>query len=269
MTYGFLGAGNMAGAIIRSALKAKTAQPADIYIYDKSDDISDALSLSAGVIKTYSYKELTEKSDILFIAVKPQVGRELLPEISALIQARNPIIVSMMAGISIEKIESWLGFKPRLIRMMPNINAEICEGVTAVTTCSVLPDDLRAVCDMLSASGMITTLEERYFPVFTALASSSPAFTCLYIDSLSRAAVRMGLDKSTALSIAAQAVIGTAKMLLETDIPPHTLVDRICSPGGMTIEGVCELSDLGFESAIVRAVNACVAKDKVLLEKQS
>jgi pyrroline-5-carboxylate reductase len=107
-------------------------------------------------------------------------------------------------------------------------------------------------------------MEEKFFGIFTAMASNSPAFTYLFIDSLARGAQKLGMNKKLALEIAARAVYGSAKMLIETGEHPHELIDKVSSPGGSTVEGICVLSEEGFEASLVKAVEACVNKDKIL-----
>lgn len=265
MNFGFLGSGNMASAIVKGMVNAGFAEPERILIYDISDANSDRLCAATGVVKVKSREELIKNSDYLFIAVKPQVCHELLPEIKDIIKKYAPVVVSMAAGVSIEKIESHLGYAPPIIRMMPNINAVINESVTAVCANSKVAEaDFRTVSDLLCVIGEIIPVEERYFGIFTAMASNSPAFTYLFLDSLARGAQKLGMNKKLALETAARAVIGSAKMLLESGEHPQELIDKVASPGGSTIEGICVLSELGFDSALVKAVEECVNKDKCL-----
>jgi len=265
MNYGFLGAGNMASAIVKGMIKSGFTESGNITIYDTSKDAMATLAQAAGVRTSKSYNALIKASNYLFLAVKPQVLRGLLPEIKDTAKKHNPVIISMAAGVQICDIETLLDAKPPIIRMMPNINALIGESVTAVcSNAAAGEDDLKNIAGLLSAIGQTIFIEERYFGVFTAMASNSPAFTYLFLDSLARAGVLFGMDKKTALQTAARAVIGSCKMLLETDLHPYELIDRVTSPGGSTIEGLCALSEYGFENAVVKAVTACVNKDKAL-----
>jgi len=265
MEFGFLGAGNMASAIVKGMVHSDFVHPAQIFIYDVSDAAMDKLSEATGVCKVKSAEELIEASKYLYLALKPQVCREFLPKIKESVKKRDPVVISMAAGLTIERIEGFLGFKPKLIRIMPNINALINESVTAVCrNDKVSEDDFRMVTDLLAVIGQTIPIEENYFGIFTAMASNSPAFTYLFIDSLARAAQKLGMNKATALQVAARAVIGSAKMLLETGEHPHELIDKVSSPGGTTIEGVCVLSESGFESAVIKAVESCVNKDAAL-----
>lgn len=265
MKFGFLGSGNMASAIVKGMVNSGYAEPKNILIHDISDAAADSLCVMTGVFKVKSAEELIVGSDILFIAVKPQICHEILPELKEVIKKHMPVIVSMAAGVSIGKLESHLGFKPPIVRMMPNINATINESVTAVCSNSKVSEhDFKIVTDALTVIGQTIPVEERYFGIFTAMASNSPAFTYMFIDSLARGAQKLGMNKKLAVEIAARAVMGSAKMLIETGQHPHELMDKVASPGGSTIEGICVLSEAGFDSAVVKAVEACVNKDKSL-----
>ncbi|GHU78289.1 pyrroline-5-carboxylate reductase [Clostridia bacterium] len=205
------------------------------------------------------YDELLLDADFFIIAVKPAVCRSLLSSFAGKVKG---VAVSIAAGITTDTLGGYLGDVP-IIRVMPNINAQIGESVSAICRNDRVSDaDFEKAKTIFSQIGSINELDEKFFPIFSTLASCSPAFTYLYIDSLARAAQKLGMSKRESINIAAKAVAGSAKMLLYTDRHPHDMIDSVCSPAGTTIEGLCKLSELGFENAVVRAFEACVNKDK-------
>ena len=148
---------------------------------------------------------------------------------------------------------------------MPNINAAVGEAVSAFCgNKNATEKDLAFAENMCKSFGTAVSLPEKHFPLFGVIGGSSPAFAYMFIDSLARAAVKNGMPKNQALEICAQAVLGSAKMILESKEHPMELADKVCSPGGTTIEGVLSLRENGFEAAVARAVQAAVEKDKLL-----
>ena len=166
---------------------------------------------------------------------------------------------------TIAVIEGMLGAGLPIVRVMPNINAKVGEALSAYCGNEQVADDQYAtVVSVLEAIGEAIAIEEKFFPLFSAMAGCSPAFHLLYIDAIARAGVKYGLPKDTSLKIAAQAVLGTVRLLQETGEHPAALIDQVCSPGGTTIEGVCALKDNGFESAVMQAIKASLEKDLLL-----
>ena len=152
-----------------------------------------------------------------------------------------------------------------IVRVMPNVNAQALMS-TSCFTCSenVTDEEKEVVKTMFGEVGSIVEIEEHQFAVFTAVGCASPAFTYIYIDALARAGVKWGLPKDVALDIASSSVLGSAKMVMESDKHPFGLMDEVCSPGGTTIEGVCQLQDNNFMSTVEKAVSAVIEKDMSL-----
>jgi len=263
---GFIGSGNMGGAIFKGFIKNNAVKAEDIYIYRLSKEKLMKDADEYGINAAQSYSELISKTDCIIMAVKPNVLRNLLTEISAYIN--NKLIVSIAAGVEIAEIEKLLGFKAPIIRVMPNINAEICMSATAYC-CNdmVSSEQIEFITSIFNKIGMTAEIEEDKFAIFSAIAGCSPAYVYLFIDSLAKGAQKLGMNKKQALKIAAYAALGSSKMLIDSDMHPCELADRVCSPGGTTIEGLCTLEDYRFESALVKAVEASVKKDKILSGK--
>lgn len=265
MKLGFIGAGNMGGAILRGFINQKIIAAQDIYVIRKNKELLNKMAGDLGIVPCTDYKELIENCDIVFMAVKPVMFKEILNDISADLNKYKPLLVSMAAGLEISDIEKMADYTGAIIRIMPNINAEIAMSATAYCgnkACS--QENLATIENLFSTIGLATAVAEGLFPVFTGIAGCSPAFVYMFIDGLARGAVKNGMNKKQALEISAQAVLGSAAMFLKSNQHPFELVDKVCSPGGTTIAGVCELQEYRFDSALVSAVDATIKKDKEL-----
>ena len=268
MKTGFIGSGNMAGAIIKGAVK-NGINPKDIYTYDLDYSKVSEIANSCGIIATTSNEQILDECEIIVLAVKPHLINGVLENCRDKINTEKHVLVSIAAGTSIEMLESFADIKNiPVVRIMPNINAMALESMTSICRNSRVNDEkYEYVKDLFSKVGRVMELEENFFGIFGALAGSSPAFSYLFIDSLAKAAHKAGLPKAKALEIAAQTVLGSAAMLLASDKHPWELIDSVCSPGGTTIEGICTLEDNGFQAAIVKCLDACMAKDALIMEK--
>lgn len=263
MKIGFIGAGNMAGAIVKGLVVSGMIEPKNISVFDIDKDRTKALSKEFGVAVSRSESSLIGDNDVVVLAVKPFVLDTLLPKVSRALEKKNPLLVSIAVGKTLRYIEDLLSYSPALIRVMPNINAKVGGAMSAVCkNDKVNADQLQTVLDIFSCVGGVIELNESQFSTFAAVAASSPAFTYMYIDALARSGVKNGMSKAQALKIAAQSVLGSAKMILESDEHPWALADQVCSPGGTTIEGVASLQTSGFEAAVINAIDAVIAKDK-------
>ncbi|MGN0522505.1 MAG: pyrroline-5-carboxylate reductase [Eubacterium sp.] len=264
MSIGFIGCGNMASAIIKGITANKTVIGDKIFVYDIYAPALDNAVKTFGAEKCANEAEAAQKSDIVILAVKPNILQSVLEKISEYVNS-DTLIISIAAGKSINFISSYLKEGSKIVRVMPNINAKVSEAISAYCCNSnVSENDKKEVERLLSGIGKVISLDESYFPLFGVLGGCSPAFVYMFIDALARAGVKNGMKKDDALKIAAQAVYGSAKMILESDNHPWDLIDKVCSPGGTTIEGVTSLQSDGFESAIHNAVDKVLDKDKRL-----
>lgn len=265
MKIGFIGAGNMASAIIKGVINSQLIAPQNIYAFDICQDKLCALSENLKINACENESAVIDNSDIVVLAVKPNVFQTLLPKIGDSLNKNNSLIVSIAAGKTIGFIESLLNFDAKIVRIMPNINATVGEAMSAYCSNSLVSeDDMKFIAEFCSSFGKAVSLPETQFPIFGVIAGCAPAFSYMFIDSLARAAVKNGMQKKTALEIAAQTVLGSAKQIAESDVHPWELVDRVCSPGGTTIEGVASLQENEFESSVQKAVDASFEKDKRL-----
>lgn len=264
MAIGFLGAGNMASAIIRG-LCAHGWNGSEIFAYDTDGDKLKALQETCGIQVVGSPEELPALTTTLVVAVKPQVLSVALPPLREQLQKWRPLVLSIAAGTTLDTLSSLTGGNLPLCRVMPNLCATVGAAVSAFCVSSLVTAEQKAlITRLLNAFGTALELPEHQFSIFSALGGCSPAFTLLYIDALAEAGVRGGLPKSQALEVAAQAVYGAAKLLQESGEHPRTLIDRVCSPAGTTIEGLSALQHAGFEAAVMDAAQKSCDRDRQL-----
>lgn len=262
MKIGIIGAGNMASALLEGFLTSEIAAPTDICISDK-DEKKLSVWKTKGVCTTDNNDEVLEFADVVVFAVKPNILPLVLKDAGK--RTDNKIYISIAAGFSIEKIESYLGNKARIVRVMPNTPALVRCGMSVVCFNKNADNEASEIVKKLFSSvGEVVFLEEKFMNSATAVHSCSPAFVYMMIDAMADAGLKYGIDKKSALLLAAKAVEGSAKMVLESNELPNKLKDNVCSPGGATIEGVLELEKNGFKSDIQSAIKACVEKAEKL-----
>lgn len=265
MKIGFIGTGNMANAMIKGMLNAETVTAQNIFAFDIDSAKLLMCAEKYGINSAASANEITDKCSAVFIAIKPADFPNLLKQLDESIKTNNPLIISIAAGTDINYISTFLSSTPALVRIMPNINATVGEAMTAYCTNSkVNAGQIKLIEKLCSSFGDVIALDEKYFPIFGVIAGAAPAFAYMFIDELARAAVKLGMNKKQALQIAAQTVLGSAKLVLESDEHPYELIDRVCSPGGITIEGITALQEFGFSNAITQAVERAYQKDSKL-----
>lgn len=265
MKIGFIGTGNMASAIILGAVKSNFIPGKDIYLYDvftqKAQELSNEIDGNACATAIEAIKEV----DIVFLAVKPNMIEKVLADLKEEIVNQKKIVVSIAAGTTIDKLEKNLSKQTPIIRVMPNVNAMINLGAAAVTgNTASNSEQVHYIIDLFASIGKAWEVEEKDFSTFTALAGSSPAYAYLFIDSLARAGVKHGIAKDKALQYAAQAVLGSAQMILDSNENPWTLIDRVCSPGGTTVAGLLKLEEEAFLATVVKGIDATIARDEEL-----
>ena len=271
MTIGFIGAGTMAGAIVRGVTAAGVVPGGDVLLYDVNGPAAQRLADDVGATVADSAEAVVRDSDVVVLAVKPQVLPAVLGDLASAVVERRPVLVSIAAGITLAALDALLpGGDVPVVRVMPNVNAMIGAGMAALCgNAAAGEDDVARVEEIFAAVGGTVVLAEKDFATYTAIAGSSPAFVFTFIDALARGAVRDGMPKALATRIAAQAVLGSARMVLERaddGVSPADLVDMVCSPGGTTIAGIVAMEEAGFTPAVVRGVRAVVDRDRELAD---
>lgn len=255
-TVGFVGAGNMGGAIISGIVERGGFAKDSVYVCDHV--ISDKIrNLNINVT---NLSDLVSKSDYIILCVKPNVLPGVLNEIKEIKCYESKVYVSIAAGIKITAIKQILG-DVKVVRTMPNLPLVAGEGMTALCRCEKISDsEFAFVSGIFSSSGKSRETDEALIDACTAINGSGPAYVFMFIEALADAAVNNGLKRSDAYVLAAQTVLGSAKMLLETEKHPGELKDMVCSPGGTTIAAVAALEENGFRHAVMSAVDACAKK---------
>jgi len=266
LTIGFLGAGRMATALAKGLVHAKLVHANRIIASDPLDAARSAFAKEAGVRTTASNLEVAQSAHVLVLAVKPDQVAGVLKEIRSAVTEKH-LVCSIAAGVTLAKLEGGLGEGARVIRVMPNTPALVGASATAYAlgTHATAEDGLLAQ-KMFSAVGLAFQLKESLLDAVTGLSGSGPAYVYLVIEALSDGGVAAGLPRDVATKLAAQTVLGSAKMALETGQHPGVLKDMVTSPGGTTIEGIHELEKAGVRGALMGAVRAAAEKSKKLGE---
>lgn len=265
MTIGFIGLGNMASAIIGGILKKGVAEQSAIWGSDKNEKALNAAKEKFGMHVTLDNREVARNADILFLAVKPGFLGEVIDQIKDVV-TEEMLIVSIAAGKTLDYLYGAFGNRSfKIIRCMPNTPALVLEGCTGVCPSdNVSKEELSKVLCLLQAFGTASVVAERLMDVVVGVSGSSPAYVFMFIEAMADAAVAEGMPRAQAYEFAAQAVLGSAKMVLETGMHPGELKDMVCSPAGTTIQAVKVLEEKGFRAAVMDAVEACVEKSRNL-----
>ena len=250
MKYGFIGCGNMGGALAR----AVAAVTPDIMLCDRNTEKANALAEKLGVC-TGTDTDVAEACDRIFLGVKPQVMRSAIAEISSKLREKKPLLITMAAGIEIKTLEEMIGASVPIIRIMPNTPVEVGKGLVLYCANALVTDRmLNDFLEDMRFAGKTVSLNENLIDAGCALSGCGPAFVYMFIEALADGAVSCGLPRSNATEFAAQTLIGSAEMVLRSGKHPGELKDNVCSPGGSTICGVKALEDGGFRSAVINAV---------------
>jgi pyrroline-5-carboxylate reductase len=266
MTLGVVGAGNMGGAIIRGYSKVAGAR---VVFHEHFEEKAREVARDTGAVSTDSLAELVALSDIVLIALKPNMFDDFLPELAASYRAvgedvRGKITVSIAAGVSIAYLEKHLGANAKILRAMPNTPAMVGEGMTALAAnAAVTEAEAREVKNVFESFGRAALVDEALIDAVIGVSGSSPAYAYMYMQALAERGVEHGLSEDDARLFAAQATLGAAKMVLENDgVSIEQLRVNVCSPGGTTIEAVRVLENEGFAGTVGKAVDAAIARSK-------
>lgn len=264
MKLGFIGCGNMASAIMSGIISNGIIEAKDIIGADVFAPSRDKVKDSLGIQIAEDNREVVEKADIFVLSVKPQFYAEVIAEIKESVK-ENQIVVTLAPGKTLAWLEEQFGKQVKIVRTMPNTPAMVQEGMTAACANSyVAAEELETVCNILKGFGEVEVVPEKLIDAVVAVSGSSPAYVFMMIEAMADAAVKEGMPRTQAYKFAAKAVMGSAKMVLETGIHPSELKDMVCSPGGTTIEAVKVLEAMGFRSALMEAMEACANRSREL-----
>ena len=260
---GIIGTGNMGAAIIKGLASSEPADSTVLNIYDINSEQTERLVKEYGRLNSESScSSLAGNSDIIILAVKPDIYPSVLDEIRDSVDC-SKILVIIAAGMSISFVEGFFSFPVKVVRSMPNTPLLVKTGMTALCGGSnVSETDIKEVECIFSCLGLTEIIDEKYFDQFTALAGSSPAYIYMIIEAMADGGVLEGFPRRAAYKAAAQAVKGAAEMVLSSGLHPGELKDMVCSPGGTTIEAVAALERGGIRNSFIQAVKECSEKSR-------
>ena len=259
---GFIGSGNMAQAMIGSIINAKVVDKKNIIASQISKETKDKVEEKFYIRTTNNNVDVAKESDFIVLSVKPNIYEKVLYEVKDEIKD-GAIVIGIGAGVSTEFLKNNLNEGTKYVRVMPNTPALVGEGMSAISNSNNLnEDELNKVVEILEVFGRVEKIDERLMDGFTAIAGSSPAYVYMMIEAMADAAVLEGISRKQAHTIVAQAILGSAKMVLETNTHPGQLKDNVCSPSGTTIAAVASLEENSFRSTLIEAVVACADKSR-------
>lgn len=261
---GFIGAGKMAQAMIEGILNSNKVSPEHIMASATTEKTLDKINTQYRILTTKNNTDVAKFADLLILAVKPDLHSTIIEMIKNEVK-KDVIIVTIAAGITLDDVEMFFGRKIKAIRTMPNTPSLVGEGMCVICpNVHVNKNELEKVEELFQSFGKTERLEEKLMNAVPAISGSSPAYIYMAIEALADGGVRQGIPREKAYRLAAQAVLGAAKMVLETGIHPGELKDNVCTPGGATIEAIASLEKNHFRGAILSAMESCTDKVKSL-----
>jgi pyrroline-5-carboxylate reductase len=266
-TIGFIGCGKMAQSIIQGLIKSKIVEPEQIIASAKSRETIEQVNEAYKINVTLKNLDVAQKADFLVLAVKPNLYQTVIDEIKDSI-TEETVIITIAAGISLDGLKKSFSRKVKAVRTMPNTPSLVGEGMTAMCQNELVEEkELQQITLLFESVGRVEYIDEKLMDAIPAVSGSSPAYVYMLIEALADGAVRQGFTRKQGLNMAAQAVLGAAKMVLETGVHPAELKDHVCTPGGATIEAVTSLENNKFRGAILTAMDHCTKKS-ILLSQQ-
>ena len=255
MKLGFIGCGNMAKAMMGGIISSNLVAKEDIIASDAFQGMLDGAKKDLGINITNDNKEVASQSEVIVLAVKPQFYPNVIDEIKDII-SDTTIIITIAPGQTLVKLKEMFNRDVKIVRTMPNTPAMVREGMTAACKNEhVTKEELDYVCSLLDGFGKSAVVSEYMMDAVVSVSGSSPAYVYMFIEALADGAVLNGLPRDLAYKLASQTVLGSAKMVKETQLHPGILKDQVCSPGGITIQGVKALEENNFRNAVMEAID--------------
>lgn len=265
-TIGFIGCGNMGKAMVEGIMKAKLVDGDHMIVAnahpEKLQDLSSLYDFYIG-----DNVQVAMNADILIFAIKPYMYKTIIDEVKEVIK-EDAIVVDIAAGIEIKDMYEMLGRKMKVVKAMPNTPALVQEAMSALAFGEYMEDeDRELITEIFESFGRTCEVKESLMDAVTAVSGSAPAYVFVFMEALADGAVLEGMPRADAYQFAAQAVLGSAKMLLETGKHPGELKDMVCSPAGTTIEAVKKLEETGLRNSVMQAMKACADKSRSMTKK--
>lgn len=262
MKVGFIGFGNMAEAIVRGLLSKGEVKKEDIVVSALHEETLARAKEKFGISATLSNQEVVDLADYVFLAIKPQYYQDVIEEIRDT-YCEEKVFLSIAPGKTLNWLKEQFQKDVKLVRSMPNTPAAVQEAMTAVCYDECLSDKEQRIVERLFQSiGKVESVKEEWMDAVVGISGSSPAYIFILIEAMADSGVKAGLSRDLAYRFASQAVLGSAKMVLETGVHPAELKDMVCSPAGTTIEAVIKLEEKGFRSAVMESIAVCIEKSK-------
>ena len=255
----------MAAAIIGGVCRKGYIEPDRIAAYDPDTKKTEALQKEWGIRVFNDIESLAFQCDWIVLAVKPNIIPKVLDELKDVIDRKRTVLVSIAAGVSLESLSAGAGGDVPIVRVMPNTPAMVGEGMSVLCGNTLARGDtLDTALSLFRTVGAAIVMEEKHMDAVTAVSGSGPAYVCLFIEALADGGVREGLPRDVAYTLACQTVLGTARLVMDTDTHPGIWKDRVCSPGGTTIDAVRSLEKGGLRGTVMDAVSVCADKSRLL-----
>ncbi|NFO89456.1 pyrroline-5-carboxylate reductase [Clostridium botulinum] len=259
---GFIGCGNMGSSMVGGLINSGSFESKNIFVSTKTESSASNMKDKFNINASINNKDVVKNSNIIILSVKPYMFKDVINEIKDYL-TEDKLIISVAAGITIENLEDLISKKHKIIRSMPNTPALVGEAMSAICpNANVSKEDIEVCKKIFESFGECVEISEKDFHAFIALCGSSPAYIFMFIEAMADGAVKLGIPRNKAYKMAAQSVLGSAKMVLDTRKHPGELKDAVCSPGGTTIDAVVELEKLGFRSSVIQAMDKCAEKSK-------
>lgn len=259
MKIAVIGAGNMGGAIARGLAKGTIIQTEDIWVSNPSPGKLNALKEEFPTMRvTHSNVEAARNADIVLLAVKPWLIEPVVKELS--LNAEKQVLVSVAAGITFEQFESWVGNRMTVFRVIPNTAISQMESMTLIASHHASKEQEQLMLDIFNEMGLAMLIPEKQMAATTALTSCGIAYVLKYIQAAMQAGIELGVYPKDAQRMVAQSVKGAASLILNSDTHPSVEIDKVTTPGGITIRGINELEHEGFSSAVIKAMKASCVK---------
>ncbi|MFC9599095.1 pyrroline-5-carboxylate reductase [Peribacillus butanolivorans] len=261
---GFIGCGKMGAAMLEGMLRSEVISPENIMVSTASVETLTKITSKYKIEGCLDNKEVAGFADLLFLGIQPAMHKQVLDEVKIHVK-EGAVIITMAAGITTSQIEEGLGKPVKVVRTMPNTPSLVGEGMTAISiNREITAADITDVTTLLNSFGKTELIHEDLMDAMPAISGSSPAYVYMFIEALADGAVRDGIPRKQAYRMAAQSVMGAAKMVLETEKHPGALKDDVCTPGGATISAVASLEENQFRASILQAMKACTDRTKGL-----
>lgn len=264
-----LGCGKMGGALVKAILKSNVK--CEVFVTARHSEKAQAFAKENGCFAAESNREAVEGADLVILAVKPNVLKDVIDEISYALTPNDSnnykcaVIVSVAAGVSIDSVSAWVGGEHPIVRLMPNVACQVGEGLIALCANEKTSDeDLKTVKALFEKAGAISEVDEKLIDAITCVSGSAIAFAFEYIEAMADASVMLGINRADSYSYALQTLKGAVALMKETGSDPCKLKDDVTSPAGTTIEGIAVLKKLGFQGSIIEAVRAMNKKCKAM-----